>query len=357
VASLRASAAEARGDVESTITHAGRALEILEAGNHITRSIVGYSLGRALYMKGDFARAASAWSELIQSGLQTGVCQLVGPAAGSLANLRKTEGKLREAVAICQVAVEAVRMRGPHLFFGAGIPFHTLGDSYREMNRLDRAEELARQGCDLNRQWGNNNAVCFSLVYLSHVLLARGDLDQARRLLEEAEQIGRLNGTYTEFNIFLQGMWVRLHLARGDVPAAARQMQEDVLGARPEPLILAENNRTTLARLLVAQGKLDQALGLLAKLAEAAERGGRYGRLIEVLNLQALAWVPMGEFSSALACLKKSLTLAEPQGFTRVFLDEGERMAALLRLGEEQKFWASCGLREFANELRKASEA
>jgi LuxR family maltose regulon positive regulatory protein len=357
LASLRAASAEARGDVEGTIACAAQALEILEADNHMPRAMVGYSLGRAFYLKGAFDRAALAWSELIQAGLQSGACQLVAPAAGSLANLRKAEGRLGDAVAICQTAVEAVRKRGPHLFFGAGIPFHTLGDSYREMNRLEAAEELARQGCDLNRQWGNSNAVCFSLVYLARVLLARGDLDQTRRLLEEAEGISRQNRTYPEFDSFLQGLWVRLHLTAGDVPAATRCLQENPLHTLPEPLLLAENSHVTLARLRVAQGEGEEALRLLAGLAEAAERGGRFGRLIEILNLQAVALYQEGERAGALVCLQKSLGLALPQGFARLFIDEGAPLAALLRMGEEQQLWDAPALAEYAARLLEAFEA
>ena len=71
-------------------------------------------------------------------------------------------------------------------------------------------------------------------------------------------------------------------------------------------------------------------LGLLQRLLPAAEAGGRTGSAIEILVLQALAQQMRGDVPAALVPLGRALTLAEPEGYARVFLDEGPAMAALL---------------------------
>jgi LuxR family maltose regulon positive regulatory protein len=86
------------------------------------------------------------------------------------------------------------------------------------------------------------------------------------------------------------------------------------------------------ARLLTARNKLPEALHLLSCLEESARSGGRTGRLIEILILQALALEGLGEPALALATLAKSLALAEPEGYIRVFLDEGQPMQNLLKV-------------------------
>jgi len=85
-----------------------------------------------------------------------------------------------------------------------------------------------------------------------------------------------------------------------------------------------------LARLLIAQGLLAETARLLQRLLEPAEIGGHTSRTIEILMLQALAFEAGGDTSQAMVALEQALTLAEPGGFIRVFVDEGPPMARLL---------------------------
>jgi LuxR family maltose regulon positive regulatory protein len=55
------------------------------------------------------------------------------------------------------------------------------------------------------------------------------------------------------------------------------------------------------------------------------------GSTVEILVLQALAQQMQGDFPAALAHLERALRLAEPEGYARVFLDEGIPMAKLFR--------------------------
>jgi LuxR family maltose regulon positive regulatory protein len=85
-----------------------------------------------------------------------------------------------------------------------------------------------------------------------------------------------------------------------------------------------------LARLLIARERLDEATTLLQGLLEAAEAGGRTTRVIEMLMLQALAFQAGGDTAQAITTLEQALTLAEPGGYIRIFVDEGPPMAHLL---------------------------
>jgi len=86
----------------------------------------------------------------------------------------------------------------------------------------------------------------------------------------------------------------------------------------------------TLARVWIAQKKPDQAIALLSRLEETARSAGRMGRVIEILLLQALALREMGGSERALLALAKCLASAEPEGYLRIFLDEGQPMQMLL---------------------------
>jgi LuxR family maltose regulon positive regulatory protein len=100
---------------------------------------------------------------------------------------------------------------------------------------------------------------------------------------------------------------------------------------------LREFEHITLARVLLARSKSDranrsmlEAMGLLERLLKAAEEGGRTGSVIEILVLQALAHQAQGDIPAALIPLERALTLAEPEGYVRMFVDEGPPMAVLL---------------------------
>ena len=103
------------------------------------------------------------------------------------------------------------------------------------------------------------------------------------------------------------------------------------MSANDEPGYLRELEHIPLVRLLIAQGKLDGALQMSKRLLDATQSAGRVSRLIKVLVLQALAFQVAGDTGRTLLALGRALSLAEPEGYVRTFVDEGAPMAALLR--------------------------
>jgi LuxR family transcriptional regulator, maltose regulon positive regulatory protein len=100
----------------------------------------------------------------------------------------------------------------------------------------------------------------------------------------------------------------------------------------------------TLARVRIAQGRdaparpfLADALHLLNQLHAAAEADGRMGDMVETLVLRALALQAQGDLPAALAVLMGALSLAEPEGYVRIFVDEGAPIAALLAQSVERR--------------------
>jgi LuxR family maltose regulon positive regulatory protein len=135
----------------------------------------------------------------------------------------------------------------------------------------------------------------------------------------------------------------RLRLRRGELRDAEAWARERPLSADDRPTYLREYEHLTLARTLLArsaaegsQGSLPDAVRLLSRLLRAAEDGRRNGSVIEILVLQALGFQAHRDLSAALASLRRALVLAEPEGYARIFLDEGPTMAALLRAMVEE---------------------
>jgi LuxR family maltose regulon positive regulatory protein len=113
-----------------------------------------------------------------------------------------------------------------------------------------------------------------------------------------------------------------------------------------------EHEYLTWARLLIARNEPDHASQLLMRLLQAAENGGRKGRVIEIFTLQALAQQALGDTEQALTTIERALSLAEPEGYIRLFVDEGKPMAKLLSRMKP----AGGRMKEYINKLLAAFE-
>jgi LuxR family maltose regulon positive regulatory protein len=108
----------------------------------------------------------------------------------------------------------------------------------------------------------------------------------------------------------------------------------------------------TLARLHIAQGHFGQAIRLLTPLRERLEDAGWMGVVLETLVLEALALQGQGRTAEAFAALRRALSLAEPEGYVRVFVDGGPPMAELLATIKGQ--WPALDARLSAGDALRA---
>jgi LuxR family maltose regulon positive regulatory protein len=132
-------------------------------------------------------------------------------------------------------------------------------------------------------------------------------------------------------------MKARVWAGQGRLGEAVAWARERGLSAGDNSSYLREFEHVTLARVLLARarsdradGSLREATGLLERLLQAADAGGRVGSAIDILVLQALAHEARRDVPAALLPLERALRLAEPEGYVRVFVDEGAPMASLL---------------------------
>jgi LuxR family transcriptional regulator, maltose regulon positive regulatory protein len=176
-----------------------------------------------------------------------------------------------------------------------------------------------RQGADFAQRWG------------------RGPMaDRLRRwptaldALSQAEPV-QLSPVVVDLLNPVPAQRARLALAQDDLDAAAGWARARGLSATDDPGYPREREYLVLARVLLATQAPEPALGLLERLGARAAAQGRTGSVIEVRALQALARHRIGDERGALTALAEALTLAAPEGYLRVFVDEGPPMAALLR--------------------------
>ncbi len=167
---------------------------------------------------------------------------------------------------------------------------------------------------------------------MAKVSQARGEQDSADAYIKRAENLGPWVSAPPEARQ-IPAWKARLALRRGDTDAAsawARQ-QEASLPLSPVPDYLQEYAYLTLVRLKLAQAECEDLPECLDALIQRAEPQGRCAVVIEALVLQALALGCLHETADAKRILDRALSLAEPAGYVRVFVDEGAPVAKLLR--------------------------
>jgi LuxR family maltose regulon positive regulatory protein len=330
VSGIRAHVAFIRGTVSTTIECAYDALEKLSEADHSMRATTATILGAAQGFIGDFAAAAQSFEEARATAQASGNHFGVMLASSALAQLEVAQGHLGRAERIYRDALRLVekptrRWRSP----GVGYVYVGLAEILREWNKLEEAARYAEEGVALCKILGQAEILMPSYVALARVQRARGDVNGAIATLQEARQVASEMSTWSVDTVALHQ--ARLRLAQGDLTAALRWMHESGLSTDDALSFHQEAGHLTLVRVLIARGELDRASGLLMRLLEAAESSGRWGSVIEMLMLQALILHERAETDQALLALERALSLAEPEGYVRTFVDEGAPMAALLQ--------------------------
>jgi LuxR family maltose regulon positive regulatory protein len=232
-----------------------------------------------------------------------------------------------------------------------------MGELEREHNDLQTATQLLLRSQEQGEHTGFPQHPYRWRVAMARIREAQGDLDGALALLDEAAPL-YVSDFFPNVRP-VAALKARVRVRQDGLGEALSWAREQGLSADNDLSYLLEFEHITLARILLAQYKTARtdasirgAIGLLARLAKAAEAGGRRGRLIEILVLQALAHQMQGDLPAALAPLERALILAEPEGYVRIFLDEGADMEKLLREAKARGI-----MPDYASRLLAAFEA
>ena len=338
IAIARAGLCLARGDVPGTVTYARRALDVAPEDDHLTRGGAAGFLGLASWTSGDLEVAHRLFGDGMASLQKAGNIADAINGAVTLANIRITQGRLREAMRTYERGLQLAMAHGtPELpVRGTADMYVGMSELEYEYNDLHTATQHLLRSQELGEHTGFPQNQYRWRVAMARIQKAQGDLDGALDLLDEAE---RLYMSDFSPNVRpIAALKARVWITQGRLVEALSWTRENGLSTVGELSYLREYEHITLAKILLAQYTSDRsgssirkATGLLERLLKAAEEGGRTGSAIEILLLQAIARQALGHISSALLPLDQALTLAEPEGYIRMFLDEGPSMAQLLR--------------------------
>ena len=314
IATARAVLALTRYQPETIITQAHRALEYLEPDNLTLRANASWTLGFAYLLRGDRAAARRAYTQAISRSQASGTVFTTILATGGLAQVQESENQLNLAV---ETNRRVLRLAGDQplpILSGAHLG---LARIFYEWNDLDAAETHGQKSLDLARQFDSViDRFIVSEVFLGRLKLAQGDVAGAAVLLAQASQSARQHNFVHRMHEVAAAQVMTL-LRQGDLAAAA-----DLAQGHDIPL--------SQARVHLAQGDSTSALSVLKPCRQRAETKDWRDERLAVMVLEALAHQAHGERDMAVQLLGDALTLAEPEGFIRLFVDEGLPMAHLL---------------------------
>jgi LuxR family transcriptional regulator, maltose regulon positive regulatory protein len=335
IATARAYHAMALGNILNTVKYAKQALELLPDDDRIRYIQATSLLGIAQYTSGDLAAA-----ELSLSGFQTNLRKageiliLIG-ITFLLGDIRVALGHLHDAESSFQQVIHLAIEQGDPPPIGTSDLYRGLSEIYIEKGDLEASAQYLLTGQKLGEQFALPNWLYRLNVSLARLKEARGDLDGAFALLDQAEHVYIRSPlpAIRPVASFKARIWLR----QGKLGEAVRWAREQGLSVDDDIHFTREFEYITLARVLLAAGKNDrksayfaEAIRLLERLLQAAETSSRLGSAIQILLLRALAFQAQDDLPNASSSLKRALALAEPEGYIRVFVDEGEAMRLLI---------------------------
>jgi LuxR family transcriptional regulator, maltose regulon positive regulatory protein len=280
-------------------------------------AITRVHLAQAEWLHGRLAEAERAFASSIAQGRAAGERFLAVRVSELLGHVQRAQGRLGAALATHQQALEMTAAPGRPVPPAAGIGHVGMAEMLYERDELQAALNQAIQGLGLCRQLGYGRLLVTGLAILAWIRQAQGDAPAALEAIAEAERV-QLSPAVVGLLNPAPALLARLALAQGEVADAARWVQERGLGIEDEPSYPREREYLALARVLLAQDRPDQALGLLERLHALAAAQQRTGSLIEIRALQALALTDNGDERGALDALAEALVLAAPDHRQRV---------------------------------------
>ena len=326
IATFRAGLGCMQGDADRATRFGQQALAHLTDADRTLRSFARWYLAVAEWLRGRLPEAEQALAGLVAE--QRGAGQrYFARLCYDLGQVQRAQGRLDAALATYQQALDAAG--AARLLPPAGMALVGQAGVLYERSELEAARDHATEGVGSWRQLSYSLQLVAGLATLARIRQAQGDPAGALEAITEAERV-QLSPTVVALFNPVPALRARLALARGEVAEAARWVQDRGLEPDDQPSYPREREYLVLARVLLAQHAPDRALGLLERLHAQAVGQGRTGSVIEIRALQALARHASGDEPAGLAALAEALTLATPEGYLRVFVDEGAPMATLL---------------------------
>lgn len=333
IACDRAVLSSMHGNADDTIAYVQIVQECLPDDDTLRRGGAAITVGHAWRLKGNLAAADAAYAEAFRLSSAAGSPFLAALALDMRTLVANARGQLRMAANLAHQIIALAEARGEGARSLAGNAWANLGWRLYEWNDLIGAEEAFGKAITLGEQWGDIEDQVDGHLWLTLIYQARGEPEEARASLQRAhdllatvEQEGQ---SFPWLPPLVAAASARIAIAQGRLAEAERWLTE-IRREHSRNATVHSVAEMTCARILLALGNVAEAQPLLDRLLLEVIANSQGAYEIEVRMLQALTWQASGETARALEALAQAITLAMPEGYIRLFLDEGPPMTALL---------------------------
>lgn len=323
------------GEHDKTISYARMALEQLPETAALIRAQTALYLGVTYRYQGQFQSALTIYNEILPTAQRIGG-KLSVLAHLHLGDLNRQMAHLYQAHQFYQEALllterETGRPEMPY----TGYAYVCIGRILRQWNQLEDSNRFTMKGLALCRDWNVADILALSCIEMAHISQALADDEQARASMEEAIQI--MDSFSPWGSRYAAAHQAKMDLVRGDMNAAERWEEANDLILDGDFEFHREGEYLALARVLIFQRHFGEAHALAERIRRIARRIGKKRTELEALVLLALISSEQDETDQALIYLESALAIAEPEGFIRIFVDEGPPMARLLTIAFRQR--------------------
>jgi LuxR family transcriptional regulator, maltose regulon positive regulatory protein len=329
IAALRAVFASVHGDTAAATEWASKALQQGARIDSFLNVVVKVALGNAYRLDGNMSRAAEAYAEVEAHGAQWSSPFVRLVPLVRMGQVRAACGQLREAHASFLRAIRlAAQQSGPGQLPCAEAHVR-LADILREWNDLPAAEDRLSRGLRMADAAQHTTALLAGRLIEARLEAACGRPAAARQALAEAEALVSVH-EFSCLEAQLGAQRARIDLELGDLSAAQRWAAAPSGSRTDMPAAQRELEALVRARVSLRSGDAATAAHQLSELVGPARAAGRMATVLECLVLQALAQQALGRLDQAAEWLSQALSLARPEGWVRLFVDEAKPMERAL---------------------------
>ncbi|MFN8120789.1 MAG: LuxR C-terminal-related transcriptional regulator [Thermoleophilia bacterium] len=333
----RSALARMLGDHAATLEQARTAFATAREDQPLERGAAGGLLALAYWSNGDLDEAHAAWAGAIADLERAGHRADMLGGLLAMGDIRVAQGRLADARRTFERGVR-LGMEGPAALGASGAggaPLRGTADMLvglaevaLEVGDLATARRHLDESAALGEGLGLPQHPWRRRVALAELAAAEGDADAALAHLDEAERVH--DGDFFPELRPIGSVRARRWARGGRVAEAWAWVAERRITADDPATCLAEHPLVTLAEVLVADGRPDEATRLLDRLLTAAAAGGRGRSQVEILVVQSIAHAAAGDARTATAALEAALALAEAEGQVRVFTERAPAVTPLL---------------------------
>jgi LuxR family maltose regulon positive regulatory protein len=326
VLALRAQFANTRNEFTQAIELAQHAEQLLPPDDISWRSGLSLILASALRFTSNWLEANETYQKAAALKESIGDYSNALFALSSRGEGLEAIGELRQAA---QQFEEALRLA--HIWSVPNAPMTGyaligLGRIRYEWNELESALRDVQIGLERGQQAGIMDVLLRGYHVLARIRQAQGDRHGALAALDEADAVAEKMGL-AQVKDWTSALKAQVRLAGGDTEAAL-DWASHFIGQMPEAVF--PSVQIALAKVWLSQRETEKALSLLDHALQSTRAVGRLGNAVHILTVQAIVYHARGEPEQAFVTLEHALELAEPEGYVRVFADEGAPMARLL---------------------------